>query len=427
MPAPESLPVILVFFKFTCASARRQHILLYRPIQPVRKDTPRFTHFTPFVFQPGNKMIALAKSYEKMNQHTLSKSELLKQWLLHALVIWTTLTIIDTLKFLLKVQEGMQSVYSDGTPVTLWSRITNHNFGPQLVWLPILLATFLIELNYHLIFHSKRLKVFTATSVLCGTGCMLIMGLPNTLTGNSLLSVNKFWSMTGAAVSVTGLFSLYAFLYAITRDYFHTRIFTTERRLRHSQAELAALKAQINPHFFFNTLNNIYGTALEENADRTAQFIERLSGLMRYVIHSSQNDLIPVSHEIRFIKEYLEMQRIRIPDQPNIQVVEQVDHDGSPASITPLLLLPFIENAFQYGVSIDHECHINLKLTAKGQRLEMLVTNRIVPGHERKKGEGTGIPNAKKQLELLYPDRHQLKIEKAGGQFLVELHINLSK
>lgn len=362
-----------------------------------------------------------------MIQHTFSTSRLLKQWLLHALAIWTTLTSIDALKFLLKVQEGMRSVYTDGTPVTLWTRMADHNFGAQPVWLPILLTTFLIELNYHLVFHTKKLKVFAATSVLCGAGCMLIMGLPNTLAGNSILSMKEFWSMTGTIVSVTGIFSLYAFLYAIIRGYFHTRIFTSERRFRHSQAELAALKAQINPHFFFNTLNNIYGTALEENADRTAQYIERLSGLMRYVIHSSQNDLIPLSHEIRFVREYLEMQRIRIPDQPNIRILEQIGYDESPASITPLLLLPFIENAFQYGVSIDHECHINLKLTVKAQHLEMLLTNRIVPGHERKKGEGTGIPNAKKQLELLYPDRHQLKIEKADGQFLVELHINLSK
>jgi|GEM_PF-638109 len=362
-----------------------------------------------------------------MIQHRLSKPRLLRQGLLHALFLWTALTLIDTVKFFLKVQDGMQSVYSDGTPVTLWSRIASHNFGPQMVWLPILLATFLIELNYQFIFYAKKLKVFIATSVLCGMVCMLIMRLPNTLTGNSVLHAETFWSVTGATLSVTFLFSLYSLLYAISRDYFHTRIFTAERRLRHSQAELAALKAQINPHFFFNTLNNIYGTALEEKADRTAQYIERLSGLMRYVIHSSQNDLIPVSHEIRFIKEYFEMQRIRIPDQPGIQITEQIVYDGDPAQITPLLLLPFIENAFQYGLSIEHECHIDLKLTIEEQRLAMLVTNRIIPGHERKKGEGTGIPNVKKQLELLYPGRHQLRIEKAGGTFLVDLHINLTR
>jgi sensor histidine kinase YesM len=362
-----------------------------------------------------------------MIQYRFLIGRLVRQWLLHAVVVWAALTIIDTLKFLLKVQDGMQSVYTDGTPVTLWSRFADHNFGAQLVWLPVMLATLLVELNYQFIFLSKKLKVFAVTSVLCGVGCMLIMQVPNMMTGNSIFSVRSFWSLTSTVVSISGVFALYAFLYAVIRDYFHTRIVNAERRLTHSQAELAALKAQINPHFFFNTLNNMYGTALAEKAERTAQFIERLSGLMRYVIHSSKNDAIPVAQEVRFVKEYLELQRIRIPEQPNIKVIEQVFHDGGPAQIAPLLLLPFIENAFQYGVSIDHDCSINLSLSVKVQHLNMLITNRIVPGHNRKKGEGTGIPNVKKQLELLYPGRHALKIETTGGQFLVELHINLSK
>ncbi len=218
-----------------------------------------------------------------------SRSGLLKQWLLHALVIWTVVTIIDTLNFMLKVRDGMQLVYPDGTIATFLEPIADRNSGNDVIWLPVLLITFLVELNYHFLFKSKKLKVFMLTTSL---SCGLSYAADDTRPagGRSFCPRTGSWAVIGTLIFFTSIFSLYAFFTLLPAIIF-TPGFKAEQQLRHSQAELAALKAQINPHFFFNTLNNIYGTALEENAGRTAQFIERLSGLMRYVIHSSQNDL----------------------------------------------------------------------------------------------------------------------------------------
>lgn len=360
-----------------------------------------------------------------MIRSIISRSGFLKQGLLHALIAWLALNIIDVINFLVKTEAGMTLLLPDGSAQTVWDRIVHNIARPD--WLPILLGTLMIEANYHFVFRRKKPVIFILTSLVCAIICTLLLWAPNLWEENYPWLEKAAWVILSGFLSIFGLLFLYTLLYAITRDYIHTRIYTAETQLRHSQAELAALKAQINPHFFFNTLNNIYGTALEEKADRTARLIERLSGLMRYVVNGSQSNSIPISQEIKFVEEYLELQRIRIPNQANINIRQHVDYDGTPAHIAPLLLIPFIENAFLYGVSIDHECDIRFSLTVKEQLLKMIIANRMLPGQTVKNGHGTGIRNARKQLELIYTNRHQLKITEPDGQFLVYLKIDLNE
>jgi LytS/YehU family sensor histidine kinase len=146
---------------------------------------------------------------------------------------------------------------------------------------------------------------------------------------------------------------------------------------------------------------------------------------MRYLVNGAQDAFVTLAQEVKFVEEYLELQRIRIPDQANVQIRQSIDYDGRPGQIAPLLLIPFIENAFMYGVSVDHECDINLRLVIKEQQLSMLITNRKLPMQRNTNGFGTGIGNARRQLELLYADQHELKITDADDQFRVDLNITL--
>ncbi len=348
----------------------------------------------------------------------------IKQWLMHALIAWLAVNMIDVINFLLKAETGMTLVLPDGSAFTVGDRIIHNLTRP--IWLPVLLGTLVIEVNYHLIFQQKKPWIFIGTSLLCALLCTLFFWAPHVWQEN-------FWRERTSAVVISGLLSafgllfLYTLLYTFTRDYIHTRIHTAEKKFHRAQAELAALKAQINPHFLFNTLNNIYGTALEEKAERAAELIERLSGLMRYVVSGSQTDFITVSEEIKFVEEYLALQRVRIPRQPNIKIVQQVVYDGNPTQIAPLLLIPFLENAFHYGISIDHECDVSFCLTVKERRLSMLITNRLLPSQMDAGGHGTGIRNASRQLELIYPNRHQLKITRSDEKFMVDLKIDLNE
>ena len=188
-------------------------------------------------------------------------------------------------------------------------------------------------------------------------------------------------------------------------------------------AELSQLRAQVNPHFFFNTLNGIYGLALEEHAVRTSSAVEKLGELMRFIMNESAQKLIPVEEEIRFIENYLSLQKIRFDDTDNVKISAHINYDRSGGTIAPAILIPFIENAFQYGISTDKPSFIDLKIKIENHRLSMKLQNSF---HESLKiqGHGTGIENVKRRLEIIYPG-HVLDIEKNDQLYIVSLDIIL--
>lgn len=186
--------------------------------------------------------------------------------------------------------------------------------------------------------------------------------------------------------------------------------------------ELSFLKSQINPHFFFNTLNNIYSLAVVKS-DKTAPSVMKLSQIMRYILTETQHDDVPLSKEVEFINNYIELQQVRLTDKVNVQFT--VEGDVESLRIAPLLLIPFIENAFKYGVSTKEETRIHLSLKTNQQRISFQAENYIVssPGQEPEK-TGIGINNVKRRLELLYPERHQLICEVRNQHYFVHLEIN---
>lgn len=190
-------------------------------------------------------------------------------------------------------------------------------------------------------------------------------------------------------------------------------------------AEVASLKAQINPHFLFNTLNSIYATAIEKSP-QTAYMISMLSEMMRYSMKENQKDMVLVEEEMQYIKNYIELQKVRLDESIKLDynIDEQLDND---LKIAPMLLIPFIENAFKHGVNTEQESHIKIDISIEKEELHLKVLNNIVLiQQDLKEKSGLGIQNTKNRLQLIYPNKHLLTINKTLDFFSVSLHINLS-
>ncbi|ADB36486.1 sensor histidine kinase [Spirosoma linguale] len=220
---------------------------------------------------------------------------------------------------------------------------------------------------------------------------------------------------------LTGLVILYGFV----ADSLQSK--RQQQRLiqQKTEAELTALKAQINPHFLFNALNTIYNEAQQSENQSVADLIEQLASIMRFTLQESSRSLISVEQEFKFLEKYLALQRARLPKLNNLHVHTHLDWDGQPAQLPPLLLIPFIENMFQYGVSLEHPATLELDVRVENRQLDLRVFNTLGVAAISKNGSGTGIKNARQRLALLYPDRHELRVEQSTQFFVVSLRIDL--
>lgn len=188
-----------------------------------------------------------------------------------------------------------------------------------------------------------------------------------------------------------------------------------------ANAELSVLKAQVNPHFLFNTLNNLYSLALT-NSEKTPESILRLSNIMRYVTDEVQHDLVPLENEIACINDFIELQKLRLNAKTTVRFTCTNINGSLP--VAPLILLPFIENAFKHGVSNNENSTIEIKISNKERELLFYSSNTNFSHTKNNDREGTGIANVKKRLENLYPGKHFLKTVESAIIFEVHLIIN---
>lgn len=191
------------------------------------------------------------------------------------------------------------------------------------------------------------------------------------------------------------------------------------------ETEIQTLKAQLNPHFLFNSLNTIYSSALTEKDTSTAQLVQQLSGILRHSVEEVQQEKTDIQKELTFIEKYIALQRARLPEHPNVSIQSTLFWDQEPADIAPLLLIPLIENAFQYGVSIDEPSFVRVDLRVEDRTLHLSVENSITTHHAEKKGAGTGLKNTEKRLALLYPDQYSLHCGRQKDTFKIDLTLQL--
>ncbi len=186
-------------------------------------------------------------------------------------------------------------------------------------------------------------------------------------------------------------------------------------------SELTYLKAQLQPHFFFNTLNNIYGLALQQSKD-TAPLVAKLAEMMRYILYKADEKLVFLKDEVAFVRNYVEVEQIRYRTAIHIHLeVQGIDEDST---ISPLLLLPFIENAFKHGVQEEEkEGFINIVICKTENELTLEVNNSIA--NTKTAMGGIGLVNVKKRLEILYPRKHKLEIQNDGKIYHVSLTLEM--
>ena len=191
-----------------------------------------------------------------------------------------------------------------------------------------------------------------------------------------------------------------------------------------TKAELQLLKAQVHPHFLFNTLNNIYFFTLTNSAQASVM-IKKLSGLLNYILHECDRPLVPLEKEIKLIQDYMALEKIRYAEQ--MQMTIAIDGNPDEKMIAPLLLIPFVENSFKHGASkmITHPW-VTLKIKIEANRLHFIVRNSQPMTNEAAITKGNiGLKNVTKRLELLYPGTHELSIVSEPDSYSVYLSLQL--
>jgi hypothetical protein len=198
------------------------------------------------------------------------------------------------------------------------------------------------------------------------------------------------------------------------------------QELEHSmvQAELSFLKSQIHPHFLFNSLNSIYYLALSKD-DKAPEAILSLSDFLRFVTTESNNSRIPLGKETKMLEEYIHLQSLRASEKFELRF--QLTGNFQEWTIMPLTFIPFVENAFKYGISAHIDCFIHIRIDINNDTLTFSCDNSIfTPAKKHNHSAGIGLDNIRKRLELAYPNKHSLSIDEDRLAFHVKLKINLA-
>ncbi|TSJ44379.1 hypothetical protein FO440_09425 [Mucilaginibacter corticis] len=222
--------------------------------------------------------------------------------------------------------------------------------------------------------------------------------------------------MFGISISITTVQKWQA-------DKMHNQVLKQEK----TQSELSFLKAQINPHFFFNTLNNIYALTYVD-ADTSRKAIHQLSRMMRYLLYETPQADQLISQEIVFIKDYISLMQLRLTNAVTINFESPDNLNDMP--IASMIFLPFVENAFKHGISTTDPSYINILITQKDKMLELFVTNSVskIQSADLNAYGGIGLNNTRRRLDLLYPGDYKLKIDELveANEYHVHLTLNLS-
>ncbi|MCS5489460.1 sensor histidine kinase [Algoriphagus limi] len=294
-----------------------------------------------------------------------------------------------------------------------------------LIFLPVILG--IVTYNFFLIYGKRKAgkqrqaNWFTALLLIAVFMLFMIIGAYNNkeeviligflVNGIILLIINplsnlifkKYESMTGQILNLT-----------------------TE--VNQGNANLDFLRSQINPHFLFNALNTLYASALMENAEKTSDGIQKLGDMMRFMLHENQQAKIPLSREIDYLRNYIDLQMLRFGAQSNLEVDFQINDDSCKGMIAPMLLIPFLENAFKHGISAKEKSWIRMNLRCISGSVHVDLVNSVHASKSKEKSEessGIGLDNVKKRLNLVYPNRHQLNIISNDTDFFVHFSVQI--
>jgi len=238
------------------------------------------------------------------------------------------------------------------------------------------------------------------------------------LAGHSIFSLEFLlqWIMLSF---LTAFCSTLGTFYKFGTDWFDNLNLKKELENVRLQSELATLKSRLNPHFLFNTLNNI-DTLIQQDPAKASTVLTMLSDLFRYMVYETENEQISIHKELEMINKYIELEKIRLTNPEVVSLTCAVDEDFL---TPPMLFLPFIENAFKHSNLNQPNAYLSILITAKNRELAFRCTNTIALKENEAKTQGVGLKLIKERLNLLYPDSHKLQIVKNQDVFDVILSI----
>jgi hypothetical protein len=295
------------------------------------------------------------------------------------------------------------------------------------------------------LFYSGRLLLRAALSTLALLGVCIcfednslgIIGQPEEII-NQLPGLNQMRRLHEEGILfITGInfFSLLFVVSPIARNIYNRRHLKRDEEIKvlktalgKTDANLNFLKSQINPHFLFNALNTLYGTALQESAERTGEGIQKLGDMMRFMLQENMQDKILLTRDVEYLKNYILLQQLRTSTSEDVTIETQIDEEAGELMIAPMLLIPFVENAFKHGISLQTPSHIKITLQISGSILYFDVHNSIRIRNEKdpEKGHsGIGLENVKQRLSMLYAQKHDLIIRENTKEFFIHLTLHL--
>jgi two-component system, LytTR family, sensor kinase len=331
-------------------------------------------------------------------------------------ILWTSLFLV--LWFNVRTMGDFRRQDASIFPPLIWSAISN-------VLLFYINAIFLVPR----LIPKHRYIEYIVYAVILWLSIVFINTFLDFSYAISLRSSEKepFWSdlitNAGSKILILGL----SIGYGLTKNWINSEKLRQQLIREKLDAELKVLKAQINPHFLFNTLNMAYASAVKSSDTVTADIIEKLSVLMRYVLYESNEDKVPLEKEINYVKNYINLQLQRLSDELTSSVRFEVKGECQNHTIAPMILIPFIENAFKHGIMLSMKPDISITVTLNHDSL--ILETRNLKNNLNLNGDtansGIGLRNVRERLNLLYPDSHLLEINDLDNIFTVMLKIKL--
>lgn len=225
------------------------------------------------------------------------------------------------------------------------------------------------------------------------------------------------------AILLTLPLSLFVFNLRLDRE---RELFMLKQELENKKASLNFLNWQVNPHFLYNALNTLYASAIKDGSETTGEGILKLAGMMRYVLEGNKREKVLIKEEVDYLTNYIDLQKIKVDSNKQASVKVDFHLENEQKEIYPMLLLPFIENAFKHGLSFKYFSPIEIKLDVTKENLELYVYNKK---HSEQKKDligyegGIGLENVKQRLQILYPGNHKISVRDEPSEYEVNLNL----
>ena len=258
---------------------------------------------------------------------------------------------------------------------------------------------------------------------------MVVPDKPGGLIPPNVIPLSAHWAqmqltMALAFLAIGGVAAAYFFI----KEWVRNELARSKAETLQVNTELRFLRSQVNPHFFFNTLNNLFSMALKEGKDNLADRIAKLSNMMRYMLYESDTDNVSLINEVGCLDDYLTLHQMRYaPSEVDVRFRYPEPVTIASVQVAPMLFIPFLENAFKHGVAIGQSSFIALEIAVSPQKLVFTCENTdhsSVKKLAEEKG-GIGLENVKRRLELIYPGRYELQAGPQNGNYIVNLQIEL--